>query len=580
MPSASTRLRSEIAVLTILSMTAYLLVVLSPLAYGAAPGYQMPFPCKEVWQAATYTDHGGSGNDNPLDFNRADDYGDPVVASAGGQVTSANTSYTFPAGFYGGRYVVIDHDSPFDGTGYTTYYGHLNSVSVSVGVSVKPGDVIGAVGDSGHYFQDGEAVQVESHLHYEQREGGVAAAIVFDGAAVTYSYVYDGPSMTSKNCSGTEPSDSSDAGPALVVGSQGAVHSLHVSDDRCAKVYRRSLGASGFSPLVTLPSTCGWSLNGTHDMVMVPGENYQAWMALIRIGSNNCDELYLYKLNDATATQVGEVGASCGWGASSPPSMTVGSDGTVYIAHVKGGELYVFSRTAAGVWTNEGPLGAGGGWSATGTVAMEASPDGTIWLAAVKEEGSLWTFQRELNDNWANRGALGAGAWSPYASPGLAVDGNGHITVAAVEESDGSGSLMRSYRRCASCSAWHDLGQVGSSSQWSNEGTLAMTAAPDGRVWLVAVQHGNDAGAALYTLALTPDPNQSYLGSWSGAQKLGAYSDWSRHAAPAVTVAGGGTVFVSAVQKDGELWAFRRDAGTGGWSNYGQIGGSAWAGNN
>jgi hypothetical protein len=80
--------------------------------------------------------------------------GTPVVATADGVVTRAEyLEHTF------GKLVEIDH-----GNGITTFYAHLDRYVVKKGDSVKKGDVIGYVGDSG--------VSVGPHLHYEVLKDG------------------------------------------------------------------------------------------------------------------------------------------------------------------------------------------------------------------------------------------------------------------------------------------------------------------------------------------------------------------------------------------------------------------------
>jgi murein DD-endopeptidase MepM/ murein hydrolase activator NlpD len=80
-------------------------------------------------------------------------YGLSIVAAADGIVTMATTN-----GGYG-KCVVINH-----GSGLTTLYGHCSSIEVSVGDSVKKGDLIAKVGSTG--------VSTGPHLHFEARING------------------------------------------------------------------------------------------------------------------------------------------------------------------------------------------------------------------------------------------------------------------------------------------------------------------------------------------------------------------------------------------------------------------------
>jgi murein DD-endopeptidase MepM/ murein hydrolase activator NlpD len=81
--------------------------------------------------------------------------GDPVRATADGKVTAAGWS-----GGYG-RVVDIDH-----GNGMLTRYGHLSSIDVHVGQSIRTGQIIGKVGSTGR--------STGPHLHYETRVRGEA----------------------------------------------------------------------------------------------------------------------------------------------------------------------------------------------------------------------------------------------------------------------------------------------------------------------------------------------------------------------------------------------------------------------
>lgn len=132
----------------------------------AAPTFKVPFPCGQSWSGQTRSNHSPA---YAIDFNRTDDLGDPVVASAPGTVDRVtnlgDTSY--------GKYVRIDH-----GGGYTTYYAHLNGFNVSVGQKVGYGTVIGWVGSTGG--------STGPHLHYEQRLNGNDIQIRFNGTLALY----------------------------------------------------------------------------------------------------------------------------------------------------------------------------------------------------------------------------------------------------------------------------------------------------------------------------------------------------------------------------------------------------------
>ena len=83
----------------------------------------------------------------------ASNQGTAVYASDGGSVTLAGWN-----GGYG-NCIMIDH-----GNGYVTLYGHLSSISVSVGQTVSQGDTIGAVGSTGN--------STGPHLHFEVLKNG------------------------------------------------------------------------------------------------------------------------------------------------------------------------------------------------------------------------------------------------------------------------------------------------------------------------------------------------------------------------------------------------------------------------
>ena len=93
--------------------------------------------------------------------------GADVVASKSGKVIRAVSSCTHNYGKSSnccgngyGNHVIIMHD---DGT-YSTLYGHMERIVVSVGDSVKKGDTIGYVGSTGY--------STGFHLHFEIRKNG------------------------------------------------------------------------------------------------------------------------------------------------------------------------------------------------------------------------------------------------------------------------------------------------------------------------------------------------------------------------------------------------------------------------
>lgn len=79
--------------------------------------------------------------------------GTPIRAADAGRVAIAG-----PQGGYG-NYTCIQHAGSL-----STCYAHQNSIGVSTGQSVKQGDVIGTVGNTGASFGD--------HLHFETRVNG------------------------------------------------------------------------------------------------------------------------------------------------------------------------------------------------------------------------------------------------------------------------------------------------------------------------------------------------------------------------------------------------------------------------
>ena len=99
-------------------------------------------------------------------------YGDAVWASDGGTVILAGWN-----GGYG-NCIIIDHGY-VNGDTYSTLYGHLSSIGVSVGQSVSQGQYIGAVGSTGN--------STGPHLHFEIRNSSGPTDFSWRFSGLTYA---------------------------------------------------------------------------------------------------------------------------------------------------------------------------------------------------------------------------------------------------------------------------------------------------------------------------------------------------------------------------------------------------------
>jgi murein DD-endopeptidase MepM/ murein hydrolase activator NlpD len=124
---------------------------------------QWPFPVGvHIGSKFGYRDCAGCSADHQgLDFNPG--VGAPIQSIADGVVTVASEG-----GNSLGVYMVIEHQ--INGETVSSAYAHMISGSMlfNVGDTVKVGDIIGKVGDTG--------MSTGPHLHFEIRLGGVDAA--------------------------------------------------------------------------------------------------------------------------------------------------------------------------------------------------------------------------------------------------------------------------------------------------------------------------------------------------------------------------------------------------------------------
>ena len=88
---------------------------------------------------------------NGMDFSAP--RGSEVFATGNAKVKKARLTSGF------GNLIILDH-----GFGYETYYAHLKDLNVRRGQTVKRGEIIGTVGNTG--------VSTGPHLHYEVRKDG------------------------------------------------------------------------------------------------------------------------------------------------------------------------------------------------------------------------------------------------------------------------------------------------------------------------------------------------------------------------------------------------------------------------
>lgn len=157
-------------------LTASFVLLAAPAHAQPLADFEMPFPCGQQWTGSTRDRH--SPSRNAVDFNRPDDVGDPVVASAPGTVVTADS---VDNGGYG-RWVAVDH-----GNGERTIYAHLQGLAVTAGQRLDQGQLLGTVGSTGN--------SSGPHLHFEERAGSSVVRPWFHGTEFAF-----GSTLASRNC--------------------------------------------------------------------------------------------------------------------------------------------------------------------------------------------------------------------------------------------------------------------------------------------------------------------------------------------------------------------------------------------
>lgn len=93
--------------------------------------------------------------------------GTPIYAARDGKVTAVKSNGRLQYG----KYVLLEHDN-----GFTTLYAHMSRQAATEGASVKKGDIIGYVGDTGYSFG--------YHLHFGVYWTGSLTLKYFPGAGL------------------------------------------------------------------------------------------------------------------------------------------------------------------------------------------------------------------------------------------------------------------------------------------------------------------------------------------------------------------------------------------------------------
>lgn len=121
---------------------------------GAIGGYVFPLATERVSSAFGMRFH-------PIKKDTRLHAGIDLAASRGSNVRTIGAGVVVFAARYAGygKLVVVRHAD-----GVTSHYGHLDSISVSVGRSVKAGELLGTLGSTGWV--------TGPHLHFEIRING------------------------------------------------------------------------------------------------------------------------------------------------------------------------------------------------------------------------------------------------------------------------------------------------------------------------------------------------------------------------------------------------------------------------
>ncbi|WP_329060190.1 VCBS repeat domain-containing M23 family metallopeptidase [Amycolatopsis sp. NBC_01480] len=375
-------------------------------AEAAEPAFQLPFPCGQTWHG---NNPDSSAHVTPweIDFNRGDDLGSPVLASAAGTVATAANQGS--ANGYG-NLVKISHGS----SGYFSYYAHLRDMTVSAGDTVTQGQLIGHVGNTS---KPGNAIQ--PHLHYEVRYGSPYPDNIQPAVFAGVRFPYPAGDVTSKNCGGGQHS------AAKSINGDAYDDAVGVDADGVATMYPGTSGG-GFGTGIRMGA--GWS---GFTRIGVADSNADGWADLFAIKAGTL--YYWNNHGDGTFTSAVEVGP--GWsGFEWVLYADVNGDGKADILARDGGNMYLYPGLGGGTFAARSLVSAG--WaSLLRQTAADADGDGDADIWATNAAGELYFWKRSPS-GYATAVQVGTG-WNAYRQlVSLDINGDGKADLVAIKTSD------------------------------------------------------------------------------------------------------------------------------------------------
>jgi hypothetical protein len=371
-------LRRPLPVLMVTALAAGLLT--APSAAVAAPDQELPFVCGQEWTGTTRPNHRPS----PLaiDFNRPQDLGRPVLASASGVVSRVED--TGPASY--GRWVKIDHPES-----YSSIYAHLKVHWVVPGQFVDQGTPIGRVGASGGV--------TGAHLHYEQLFGRTIVSAVFGQLPFVY-----GSKLASQNCNDVPVAGDWDGDRAheVAVFRRGKGAGTFVMASQDGPVTRVRLGRPGDLPLVG-----DWDGDGRTDLGFRRGA---ARLFVLRASNGSLSELRFGVINDrpVAGDWDGDGRADIGvWRPAVSQFRLRWPNGTVRIVPLGSRG----SQPVTGDWDGDGVTDLGVFDSATARFTLRTvTPEGQVTLTSLPFGQPT---DLPVTGDWNGDGITDVGTWAP-----------------------------------------------------------------------------------------------------------------------------------------------------------------------